>query len=106
MSQGLMNGLTSSQASEYSISENQSERNEQTAENTGENRTDSMGINSEEVRKQIVYDRALLKATLMAESMFKGCDKIHQKHMNTVNSKFHRSKMLQDEKRARVNYRA
>ena len=46
-----MNGLTSSQASEYSISENQSERNDDTAGNTGENRTDSIGINSEEVRK-------------------------------------------------------
>jgi hypothetical protein len=106
MSQGLMMGLSSSEASEYSMSEHQSERNEHTAENTGENRTDSVGINSEEVRKQIEYDKALLRAHLMAESMFKGCDKIHQKHMNTVSSKFHRSKMLQDEKRSRVNYRA
>lgn len=104
MSQGLMNGLTSSQASEYSLSEHNQESNEQitrTAENSGENwnTPSSAGINSNEVRKQIEYDKALLKANLMAESMYKGCDKIHQKHMNTVSSKFHRSKMLQDEKR-------
>ena len=40
MSQGLMNGLTSSQASEYSLSEHNQESNEQitrTAENSGEN---------------------------------------------------------------------
>jgi len=93
MSQGLMVGLSSS--SEYSMSENDhTERIGTTGENTGEIRTDSLGINSTEVRKQIEYDKAVLKATIMAESMFKGCDKIHQRHMNTVNSKFHRSKML------------
>lgn len=42
----------------------------------------------------------------MAEQMFKGQDKLHNNHMNTVSTKFTKSKKIQNEKTDKVNYRA
>jgi hypothetical protein len=56
--------------------------------------TESIGLRSERVRQQLEYDKALVKAVLMAEQMFKGNDKLHSAHMNTVSSKFAKSKSI------------
>lgn len=68
--------------------------------------TESLGLRSERVRQQLEYDKAMVKAAVMAEQMFKGHDKLHSSHMNTVSTKFTKSKKIQNEKTSRVNYRA
>ena len=80
------------------------QRNEDPSESA--EMTENNPLRSERVRQQIEYDKAMVKAVLLAEQMAKGNDKLHKTHMNAVSTKFATSKKLQMEKTSRVNYRA
>ena len=58
------------------------------------------------LQRRLGMDKALLRSAQMAETIFKGNDKLHKAHMNTVISKFTKSKAIQTEKTERVGYRA
>ena len=109
LSQGLGFALESAGTSDNHTdtrgSSNPLQRNEEDPSDSAD-LTENSPLRSERVRQQLEYDKALVKAVLLAEQMAKGNDKLHKAHMSTVTSKFNTSKKLQMEKTSQVNYRA
>ena len=61
---------------------------------------------SDVARMQYELDMVNTKLSMMADTMYKGCEQIHKAHMTTIQEKYLRSKANQDKCGARKAYKA